>query len=375
MTVLFAATSAPKSLWYLTRGSGAVSLVLLTASIVFGILATMGWASERLPRFVVQGLHRNISLVVMIFLGLHIATAVADGFVPIRWIDAVLPFRSAYRPIWLGLGAVAVDLLIAVIVTSLVRVRLGYGTWRTIHLLTYACWPVALVHGLGTGSDTRTTWMLWLDGLCTAVVLLAVWWRLADRWAQRTRLHLAAAGLSVLAPAAIAGWLVVGPLHSGWGRTGSSVAATSADPAASTGPATGAPTGAPTGAATGLSGGFSDSFQGTVAEQAGATSGDVNVVLSAPLSVPSGVNLAIELQGRAVNDGVALSTGQVRVGPTTDPTQWQGPVSSLNGGSIAATLSDRAGRHLSVTITVRIDGTGTSMQGTLLAQAAPSGTN
>ena len=118
-----------------------------------------------------QLLHRNLSLLVVTFVFLHIASTVVDGFAPIGWLDAMVPFRSGYRPLWLGLGAVAADMLLAIIITSLMRVRMGYQSWRRVHLLSYAMWPISLVHGLGTGSDIHAPWMWWVDGCCTAVVV------------------------------------------------------------------------------------------------------------------------------------------------------------------------------------------------------------
>jgi len=176
------AAAAPKALWYLTRGSGVVSLILLTAAVVLGITTAVRWATARWPRFIVEGLHRNVSLLSIVFLCVHIATAVLDGYVPIRWIDAVVPFGSQYKPFWMGLGALAFDLLLAVAVTSLVRVRLGHQVWRAVHWLAYACWPIAVVHGVGTGSDTGQGWMQIIDLSAVAAVLAAVCWRLAVTW-------------------------------------------------------------------------------------------------------------------------------------------------------------------------------------------------
>ena len=167
------------ALWYLARGSGLVSLILLTATVVLGVTTSARWATASWPRFVVMGLHRNLSLLTLAFLGVHIASIVVDGYVPIRWLDAVLPFASGYRPLWLGLGAVAFDLLLAVLVTSLLRGRIGQPVWRAVHWLAYACWPVALVHGLGIGSDHRQPWMLLVTSLAIASVAAAGWWRLA----------------------------------------------------------------------------------------------------------------------------------------------------------------------------------------------------
>ena len=123
--------------------------------LVLGVLGTTRWRSERWPRFLVAGLHRNLTLLAIAFVVVHVVTTVADGYAPIRLVDAVVPFVSAYRPIWLGLGAVAFDLLLALIVTSLLRARVGLRLWRAVHWLAYAAWPLALVHGLGTGSDSR----------------------------------------------------------------------------------------------------------------------------------------------------------------------------------------------------------------------------
>jgi hypothetical protein len=171
------ASTAPKALWYLARGSGVVTLLLLTTSVVLGIVTSMRWSSPRWPRFVIEWLHRNVSLVVLVFLGLHVGTAVIDGFVPLRWLDAVIPFSSAYKPLWVGLGAVAFDLVLAVTITSLLRVRIGYRTWRLVHWMAYACWPIALVHSIGTGSDTAHGWTLAIDAVVAVLALIAVRWR------------------------------------------------------------------------------------------------------------------------------------------------------------------------------------------------------
>ncbi len=213
------ATVNTQALWYLTRGTGLVALVLLTASVVLGIMEISEWSRPHWPRFLTAGLHRNISLLATAFLVVHIATAVLDTFAPIGWLDAVVPFISRYRPIWLGLGALAFDLLVALIITSLVRRRLGYPAWRAVHWASYACWPVALVHGLGTGSDTSTGWVLVMSLGCLAAVVLAVWWRL---WNSRRAapgyagVRATAAVASVVVPIVVIVWLVVGPLQPGW---------------------------------------------------------------------------------------------------------------------------------------------------------------
>jgi methionine sulfoxide reductase heme-binding subunit len=177
--LIAAITTNTRALWYLTRGTGLVSMILLTASLVMGITETVRWASPRWPRFITAALHKNISLLAVAFLGAHIITSIADGFVAIRWVDTVVPFAAVYRPIWLGLGAVAFDLMLALVVTSLLRQHLGYRAWRIVHWGAYACWPIAFAHGIGTGSDTRFGWDLTINLTCLGAVAVATVWRLA----------------------------------------------------------------------------------------------------------------------------------------------------------------------------------------------------
>jgi DMSO/TMAO reductase YedYZ heme-binding membrane subunit len=166
-------------LWYATRATGLVALLLLTISVLLGILTAGRFASENWPRFLSQGLHRNISLLVLAFLVLHVGTTVADTYTSIPLIAAFAPFASAYKAAWLSLGAVALDLLLALTATSLVRRRLGHRAWRRVHWLAYACWPVAVAHGLGIGTDRSASWAFVLSMACVLAVLGAAAWRLA----------------------------------------------------------------------------------------------------------------------------------------------------------------------------------------------------
>jgi len=171
-------------LWYVTRATGLVSLVLLTVSVLLGLLVAGRFTSERWPRFLTQGMHRNVSLLVLAFLALHIGATVLDSYTSISLAAAFIPFASAYKAAWLSLGAVAFDLLIALAVTSLVRSRLGYRAWRRLHWLAYACWPVAVAHGLGIGTDRSATWVVVLTLACLGCVGVAATWRVLTIGAQ-----------------------------------------------------------------------------------------------------------------------------------------------------------------------------------------------
>jgi len=202
------------ALWYATRAFGVVALVLLTATVILGIAGTARFAAPGLPRVVTAGLHRNLSLLVLALVALHVLSTIADGYAPVGFASAVVPFDSAYRGLWLGLGTVAFDMLIAVALTSLLRDRLSYRTWRGVHWLAYACWPVALWHGLGTGTDSRVPWLLAIDAVCVAGVAGAVWWRLS--LAAPGRARTAAIAGSALLPLATAIFVFVGPLQPHW---------------------------------------------------------------------------------------------------------------------------------------------------------------
>ncbi|HEY3959460.1 MAG TPA: ferric reductase-like transmembrane domain-containing protein [Solirubrobacteraceae bacterium] len=216
MSPTFAAAGG-SAYWYLTRSTGAMALLLLTLAIAIGVVDVKRWSTARWPRFVVDSLHRNVSLLAMVFLSLHILTAVLDSFASIPLIDAFVPFVGSYRPFWLGLGAVSFDLLLAVTITSLLRQRIGYASWRAIHWLTYASWPIALLHGLGTGSDVTSAWLLALSLACVAMVAGAVLVRVLTG-PERTRLRGATLGGAGLFAVFLLLWLPSGPLGSEWAR-------------------------------------------------------------------------------------------------------------------------------------------------------------
>ena len=165
------------ALWYATRATGLVTMLLLTATVLLGILTTGRFAGGNWPRFLTVGLHRNLSLLVVAFLVLHVGTTVVDQFVSIPLTAAFIPFASSYKAVWLSLGAVALDLLIALVATSLIRNRLGLQAWRWVHWAAYVCWPVALTHGLGMGTDRDTMWVFALTIVCAAAVAGEATWR------------------------------------------------------------------------------------------------------------------------------------------------------------------------------------------------------
>jgi sulfoxide reductase heme-binding subunit YedZ len=211
--------ATPSPLWFADRGTGAVTLLLLTVSVVLGLGTTVRWHSAVWPRYLNAALHRNVSLMVLCFLVVHIATAILDPFAHLGLRDALVPFSSSYRPLWLGLGVVAAELTAALVLSSATQPLIGYRAWRLLHWLAYAAWPVAVLHGLGTGTDARSSWLLILTFACVASVWLAlVSWRLSFSEPKNTipRLLLAAAATAAVVLLVI--WTITGPLQPGWAR-------------------------------------------------------------------------------------------------------------------------------------------------------------
>ena len=334
--------TGPSTLWYATRATGVVALILLTATLVLGVAGTARLAAAHWPRVVTAGLHRNLSLLVVGFVGAHILTTVLDSYAPIGWISAVVPYTSSYRPLWISLGATAFDMLLALLVTSLIRERLGYRAWRAVHWLAYACWPIALWHGLGTGTDSRLTWLLGLDAVCVAAVAGAVWWRISlpERQLGTIRVLLAIGAV----PLITAVFVLVGPLRPGWARRAGT-------PVALLGAAAAHQAAGPGGALP------ADSrFRGHVTRTRGPSDHQTTITVAGRTSGSPREYLRITLQGRPDGSGVALSRGSVRIGPDSSASSYLGPVVLLDGQRLSAALRSPTGSAVQAQITLVIHG-------------------
>jgi methionine sulfoxide reductase heme-binding subunit len=192
------------------------TLIVLTVTVVLGVVTAVRWTGESTPAFVAADLHRNLSLLSVCLLVAHIVTTVLDPYAHISVRDVVIPFGAAYRPIWLGLGVAAAEIIVAIAVTSLLRERIGVRLWRVLHWAAYASWPLAVVHGLGTGSDARAPWLIGVVASCVAAVVLAVVERV--RRGELATLPIRAGAALVTAAGLVVGtaWAFGGPLQAGW---------------------------------------------------------------------------------------------------------------------------------------------------------------
>ena len=175
MTLLAASALAKAPLWYVTRSTAVTAFVLMTVTFALGLAATQrAVASPSWPRFATQALHRNVSLLALLFMVVHIITTLADSFVNVGWWSWVVPFVSGYRPQWVGLGTLAFDALVVVILTSLLRDRMPLRLWRAVHWTSYLIWPLAFVHFVKTGTDAaHNRWGLYLAVMCLLFVGVA----------------------------------------------------------------------------------------------------------------------------------------------------------------------------------------------------------
>ena len=358
-----------QALWYMTRGFGLLDLVLLTGTMAMGLTQVVRYARPGWPRFVIAALHKNISLLAVMFLAVHVVTAVLDTFAPISIASVFIPFAGTYRPLWLGLGALALDLLVALVVTSLLRDRIRHRTWRFVHWAAYLCWPVAVVHGLGTGTDTKLGWVLAINAACVLAGITAIWWRVAERWREapdRTPVgatkRFAAIGGTLVIPFAVGVWTLQGPLHPGWARRAGTPAAllrtlpTGASPPASS-------NGSTSNSAAALSVPFRSDFR---AVQRRSDSSGERIALTFDGTFSTGT-FTITLNGAPAGDGINLSSGEVSLGPSGSAGLYRGPVTQLNGNTIVATVS-AGGR--SMTVTIRLTGRdGGSLSGVIEGSA------
>jgi DMSO/TMAO reductase YedYZ heme-binding membrane subunit len=353
--------TGPTTLWYLSRGTGVVSLVLLTAAVVLGVAGSL----RARPRVLLAGLHRNLPLLAIAFVVVHVLTTVADGYAPIGVKDAVLPFLSPYRPVWLGLGTVAFDLLLALVATSLLRARIGLRGWRAVHWLAYVSWPVALMHGLGTGSDAKSGWLLALSVVCAVAVAVAVVMRVVGTPGVEGGRRLVALGAVPAVLLALFVWATTGPLQRGWalraGTPASLIPATARGLISTSGATGSVQQHAP---ATPLP--YTATVSGSLTQSQSNSSGIATVQIEARTAGPIAGRLRATLYGIPLESGgLSMQSSDVAYATAGSAAAYRGPVVGLAGTHITALVADAAGKHLRLDLNLRIDPSSGSVGGTL----------
>ncbi len=226
--------------WDVARTGGLVAYALVTTSVAMGLVLSLGWRSPRWTRFVTNEVHRFVTLLSLVFIVVHGTAIAVDPFIKMSVPDVLIPFLGSYRPVWVALGIIAAYLAVAVYLSDRVRSRVGYAWWRRFHALAFVVFVMALVHGIATGSDTRTPWALALYGGSLVLVGFLLILRLLPDPPGRSRPVMA--GVAIAAVAGVVGFTLIGPLQPGWSaRAGGTVpvaaAAGGAGAAAIPGPA------------------------------------------------------------------------------------------------------------------------------------------
>ena len=351
------------ALWYLTRDAGVVALLVLTATTHVGALTAGRWRSKPWPRFAVSTLHRNLTLLALVFIGIHVATTIADGYAPIGVKDVFVPFVSQYRPIWLGLGALALDVLLAIGISTALRKRIGYRAWRALHWSAYAAWPLALAHGFGSGSDARSGWMALLSLGCLALVLLAVFGRLMFSRSRSPRLVIGAGAFALAL--GLATWYATGPRKQGW-------AARAGTPTSLLKSTSASPTPTRTLAAAHVLTTFSGRLDGHMSTSGPNAFGDAAVAMAMATRGGEPGVVRLTLWGSALDSGgLQMSQSQVSFQDAVSGVVYTGSVVDLEGTLVAADVASPSGSTLRLVMRLQIDAGAGTVTGTI--NASPVG--
>jgi hypothetical protein len=303
--------------WYAARAAGVVAYVLLTCVVLVGVTLAGKLRMKTWPKFAVTDLHRFGSLLVGVFIGLHVLTIALDAYTPFSVTPLVVPFASSYRPVWVALGIVSTELLIAVAVTNALRGRIPYRWWRRVHFATFLVWAGATVHGIGAGTDSASLWLSTIYVVAVASVLAALAWRiLAKRVAP-----LPLGGIAAVAAAAGAAMtLAVGALPHG-GKAHHAAAAAPTVPASLT-----------------------DTFTGAITQQNGASAALVSVIGTGTGSRP--VALRIDL---VTADGQTIDSSSLQVKDVASGSICTGTVASVGASGFSGSCTFGSGGSRTVT--------------------------
>ncbi len=362
ITVVAAIGGNPKFLWYMTRATGIIAMVLLGMVVILGMVTATKAAPKGFAKFLVPDLHRRLSITAAAFLGVHIITALLDSFVHIGLIASIVPFVATYRPVWVGFGAIAFDLLLIVIATSVVRHRFSQGPWKKIHYLSWLVVTFALFHAIGTGSDARVGLVEVVYIVLVAVVALAAIFRTATDAQLRKLAKIGGSAVIVAVPVLALGWSLKGPLRTGWASASSSF---SLLPKVTT--TTAATSGSSSGGAS--SNGFvwpvNGGVRGTVSI-ANGSSGTSTVTLSGTVTGTADV-VSVRLVGQVQQGSLVLQGSSVAIGTASAPNTYTGAVAQAGGSTLVLSLHGAQG---SVTGALALSINGTTFSGVLQAPAA-----
>ena len=348
--------------WDTARAGGFAAYILLSVAVSVGLVLRNRWQTPKWPRLITNELHGYLSLLALVFIAVHVLAVLVDPFTRFGLAEVLVPFVSHYRPVWMGLGIVALYLLLAVWVSSRLRARIGYETWRRIHVLAYGVYVAATIHGLGTGSDTRSLWapVVYASSVVVVGALAARRLLVPAARGQRRRPALAAAGGGLVVLTAM--WAVAGPLAAHWGARAGGVSGDRALVSTRVGRTQ------PAKIARARSGAvetpFRASFSGTMDVQPVDAAGRVTIRIDGALRGGTRDHLEIYLQGAPLIDGgVEMERSRVRMG--AEAALYHGEIVGLRGSQLVASLHS-AGQDLRLAVDLDLSRADGVVSGTVL---------
>ena len=335
--------------WDVARAGGVVAYVLVTISVLLGLILSGGWRGVEWPRFVTKGVHEHVTLAALVFTAVHGVAVWIDPYLKAGLTDILVPGSIAYRPFWVALGIVAGYLMLALWLSERIRPFVGYRTWRAFHFSAFAAYVLATAHGLASGTDATTWWSFAMYATSISGVLVLLLGRLVVTSGSTA----ARAGFSAAAAALVVGggaWALSGPLQPGWGLSAGSRASLTAAAA------TPSPAPAPSSGRVAAVRAFQSGFTGTEQLNGGT------LVITGNLSDQPGAHLEIDLQGRVRGGSFSVSSGRMTY--SSGAGTYGGDIGSIDDGRLAATVSDEAGHRLNLVFTLGTMGNG-SVSGTV----------
>lgn len=328
--------------WDIARSGGFVAYGLLTLAVALGLALSMRWQAPQWPRIINSELHNFLTLLSLAFTIIHVLAVWLDPFTAFGWSEVFIPFASHYRAIWMAFGIVGLYLGLALAASVWLRPYIGYEWWRRLHVLTLVVYLLVTVHGLTTGSDTRTFWGAAIYALSGLSIAALLWIRLLVPTGPRQRRHPVWVGVTALGLFVGVIATTLGPMRPGWnafanggagsGQRGAGSATLTSQGAAAHGVI---PTPTATPSST-LAAPFLADVSGTLSQTGPDANGNTRVTVASALrdaQTASSGTLTIILDGVSSGNGGGLqvTATQVTLGPTASATTYRGQLTQLSG--------------------------------------------
>ncbi|MDQ2885316.1 MAG: ferric reductase-like transmembrane domain-containing protein [Chloroflexota bacterium] len=329
--------------WDVARAGGFTAYMLLTLAVAIGLALSVQLQSPRWPRIINSELHNFLTLLSLIFVGVHVLAVWIDPFTRFGWNEVFIPLMSYYRPLWMALGIVALYLGLAIGISTWVRPWIGYTWWRRLHVFTLLAYALVTLHGIATGSDTQTAWGVAIYAASVALVGGLLLRRLLVPVNARSRSHPGFAVLTGVAVLIGIVWAVVGPFQAGWGAEAGTLATASAHSSSNSAvtssqaqqaapPQAQQATPQTTNSQDPFATAFTATAQGTMTENGPDTNGNETLRLNTTLSNGAQGVLTVVLQGQqeSGSDSLTVTSTQVSLGTDVNTPLYRGQLQSLS---------------------------------------------